>query len=128
VLRRAIRSWVAASDALVGIVTRDLLLNKVEQLEARVLFMMADLWYRIHHPEVSMADARVNRMLISHDRDDPGNTHTLVVTGTQEEIEAAAQRLSRRTRSCVTVAVIVGRYHRRGCDDLSRGGYIEDGD
>lgn len=64
---------------------------------------------------------KLSRILIS-------GTERLNVSGTQSEVEAAAMRMSRRTKTCVTVAVAVGHYHRRNCDELPRGGFTEAGD
>jgi hypothetical protein len=64
---------------------------------------------------------KLSRILIS-------GTERLNVTGTQAEVEAAAMRMSRRTKACVTVAVAVAHYHRRNCGDLPRGGFTEVGD
>lgn len=50
-----------------------------------------------------------------------------VVTGTQQEIERSARKMAHITGTCVTVSVIVGHYHRRGCDERRQGGYQADG-
>lgn len=63
---------------------------------------------------------KLDRLLIS-------GTEVARVTGTQDEIAAAASRMARRTRSCVTVAVVVAHYHRRNCEVHPRGGFIEEG-
>jgi hypothetical protein len=44
------------------------------------------------------------------------------VSGTETEIDEAATRMARRTKQCVTVAVAIAHYHRRGCKDLPAGG------
>lgn len=44
------------------------------------------------------------------------------VSGTESEIDAEACRMARRTKQCVTVAVAIAHYHRRGCKDLPAGG------
>jgi hypothetical protein len=74
----------------------------------------------------AMDEIKRTRLLFSFDRN--MKTHHVRVTGTQAQIEAAAQRLARRTKSCVMVAVIVANYHTRGCEEHPRGGYREDGD
>lgn len=67
----------------------------------------------------------LTRILVS---DSPArNTEAIVVSGTQSQIEAAASRMARRTRGCVTIAVIVGQYHLRTCEQFPRGGFDPEG-
>lgn len=89
-----------------------LLAAQVDQLEARVLAALADVWYR---KGTHMPDPKIERLLFSADR-------MITVTGTQREIDAACSRLAHRTGACVQVAVVVGRYRRR-CKDRPQGGY-----
>jgi hypothetical protein len=56
------------------------------------------------------------RLLVSGDQ-------VVVFEGNDHELRAAMSRLAGRTRSCVTVAVVVGEYHRRGCMTRRGGGY-----
>ena len=86
--------------------------------------VLADLWFRQNRSATSSDTEdhmKLSRILIS-------GTERLNVSGTQAEVEAAAMRMSRRTKTCVTVAVAVGHYHRRNCDELPRGGFTEAGD
>lgn len=59
---------------------------------------------------------RITRLLLSGEE-------RLEVTGTEDQIVEAAARMARRTRSCVTVAVVVAYHHRRGCTDRRTGGF-----
>lgn len=63
---------------------------------------------------------KVERILISANE-------VLRVTGTIDEIERASVRMARRTGSCVTIAVVVGHYHRRNCEEHPRGGFLMEG-
>jgi hypothetical protein len=58
---------------------------------------------------------RCTRLLLS-------GSECISVTGTDAEISAAAARLSRQTKSCVVVAVVVAYHHRRGCSDRRTAG------
>jgi hypothetical protein len=106
--------------------------HRLVALEERVLKMLAELWHRcqvaghVERGDDLMDEIMRTRLLFSFDRN--MKTHHVRVTGTQAQIEAAAQRLARRTKSCVMVAVIVANYHTRGCEEHPRGGYREDGD
>lgn len=62
-----------------------------------------------------VSDPRISRVLISGGRQ-------LFVQGTDEQIEAAAMGLRRRTRQCVSVAVVTGHYHAADCDSRPRRG------
>ncbi len=62
-----------------------------------------------------LEDMKLTRTLTS-------GSEELTVTGTQDQIDAAAARMSRRTRKCVSISVVVGHYHRRGCDQCPAGG------
>jgi hypothetical protein len=49
---------------------------------------------------------------------------TITISGTEPQIEAAARRMVRRTKSCVAVAVVTGYYHVADCDERpTRGGF-----
>lgn len=63
---------------------------------------------------------KITRVLLSADQ-------RVTVTGTQDEIDAAARRMARLTRSCVSVAVVVSHYHRRGCGQRPQGGFEVEG-
>jgi hypothetical protein len=94
-------------------------LREVEQLEMRVIILLADLWYRSQGGR--MSDTHKSKRILL------GLEERVSVTGTKAEIEAAARRMVRRTKSCVIVTVPVAIYHVRGCDDFPSGGYNEDG-
>lgn len=81
-------------------------LERIEQLEQRILVVIADAWYRKQVTQRS--DVRQTRLLLS-------GSECITVSGTDAEIAAAASRLSRQTKNCVTVAVVVAYHHRRGC-------------
>ena len=89
------------------------MMRDIEQLEHRTLSLLADLWKR--QPPYVMRNA-VKRILVSGDQ-------IVVFEGNDHELRAAMSRLAGRTRSCVTVAVVVGEYHRRGCMTRRGGGY-----
>ena len=87
------------------------IVRKVEHLESRVLTLLSDLW----PPGSTAYHCKETRILLAGEE-------RLWVTGTESEIEAAACRMARRTKQCVTVAVAIANYHRRGCKDLPAGG------
>ncbi len=92
-------------------------LAQLDALEERLLTLLADLWYRGRFRQPSTEpDMKVTRMLLSRN-------HVVTITGTERQIRAAAERMARRTRSCVTIAIAVGHYHRRGCEERPAGGY-----
>lgn len=93
--------------------------RRLDSIEDRALLLLAALWGR-GHKHVEDAQMTLKRILISGDE-------VLHVEGTQAEIAKAAVRMSRRTRHCVVVAVVVAHYHRRNCDEMPRGGFVEEG-
>ena len=102
---KGIAEWVA----------RKLVVAKIEQLEERVLVVLADAWRNDQREPTVKTDVRFTRVLLSAGE-------LVVVTGTDDEIAAAAAHLSSRTKACVSVAVIVAIHHRRGCSDRRDGG------
>lgn len=84
---------------------------RVRNLAASIA--LAERWYML-------GAMKLTRVLIS-------GPETTVVTGTQSQIDAAAHRMSRRNRACVTISVIVGHYHRRGCQARPSGGLETEG-
>jgi hypothetical protein len=64
---------------------------------------------------VGADSAQLTRILIS-----AGECHD--VTGTEAQIADAASRLASRTKSCVTVAIVVAYHHRRDCADRRTSG------
>lgn len=119
--------WRSADDTLRQLVALGYAPSELEKLEWRVLVLMAEAWRkRFSRPAVSYEDlARESAMNITRMLCSLGQT--LTVTGTEAQVTAAARRMARRTRSCVTICVIVGYYHRRGCDDHPAGGVTIDG-
>lgn len=78
---------------------------------------------------VDLAYRMVNEKSLSTSVENVKHTRILLcgeerelVSGTEEEIDDAAHRMARRTKQCVTVAVAIAHYHRRGCKDLPGGG------
>lgn len=113
----------------------DELRDLLDDLEARVIDILADLWMRYRQLEPEMvarkskskprselaSDVRITRLLV------PREGAGLCCTGTPAQIEAAARRMAQRTRSCVTIAVVVGQYHLKRCDQVPDGGYVPEG-
>lgn len=89
------------------------ILVEIDLLEGRTLSLLAGLWKRL--PSYAMRNS-VKRLLVSGDQ-------IVEFEGNDHELRAAMSRLAGRTRKCVTVAVVVGRYHRRGCLTRRGGGY-----
>lgn len=50
----------------------------------------------------------------------------LNVTGSDETVANSARLMSQRTKRCVTIAVIKGHYHVKGCSDLPAGGIAQE--
>lgn len=96
-----VRSWWAARG----------LVKKVEMLETRVLNLLADVF---ESPDATAHVKQTRILLAGEERQ--------WICGTEAQIEQAATRMARRTKQCVTVAVAIAHYHRRGCKDLPAGG------
>lgn len=110
-----VRRWLADTDSRIA--------KRLDDLEVRALNLLADLWQQDKRDPMISAmerDMKLTRVLIS-------GPETTVVTGTQSQIDAAAHRMSRRNRACVTISVIVGHYHRRGCQARPSGGLETEG-
>lgn len=60
---------------------------------------------------------RLQRILIS-------SGGLVVISGSDDEIAAAAAKLAHETKSCVTVAVAISQYHRRDCEEVKGGGAV----
>ena len=84
--------------------------ERIRRLESSVT-----LAERLMHGSQSADAAMVTRILLS-------GSERLTVRGTEAEIAAAAGRLARQTKTCVTVAVVVAYHHRRGCEDRRSAG------
>lgn len=110
-MKERVRSIYARSVAL---------LSEIDSLEGRLLFVLGELWNR-RSVKGTMSKTNATRILLS------GNERR-IVTGTDDEIGLAAERMRRRTRKCVTVAVIVGHYHVGACESRpTSGGYDPEG-
>jgi hypothetical protein len=88
---------------------RKLLVLQIQE-RLRRLESSVTLAERLVHGLHAVDSTRVTRILLS-------GSERITVCGTESEIADAAVRLSRQTKNCVTVAVVVAYHHRRGCDD-----------
>lgn len=113
------RWWRSAEEAALAFGEVLGVTSEIEKLELRVIALLADLWHRRVATATGCAEDKatmqITRILISGDEQ-------VRVTGTEDQINTACARMASRTKTCVTVAVIVGHYHRKGCDERPAGG------